>query len=106
MPSSPIATLRELAEPLAALSIDHLSPQTRKRLREDDLSVNAYPNAFGGLVFVGKPGQNVPTEADLARLFDAAEQAGIVWLLFDHEAEVVDGLPVFAPTQRDVGEDG
>ncbi|HQR21627.1 MAG TPA: hypothetical protein PKV98_12210, partial [Burkholderiaceae bacterium] len=86
MPSSPIATLRELAEPLAALSLDHLSPQTRKRLREDDLSVNAYPNAFGGLVFVGKPCQNVPTEADLATLFDAAEQAGIVWLLFDHEA--------------------
>ena len=35
-----------------------------------------------------------------------AEKAGIVWLLFDNEAEIVDGLPVFAPPERDVGEVG
>lgn len=103
---SVLATLRELAEPLAAVSLNHLSPQTRQKLRDDDLSVNAYPTDFGGLVFVGAPCQRIPTEADLLTLFETAEQAGIVWLLFDSEAEVVDGLPVFAPAQRDVGEKG
>ena len=37
----------------------------------------------------------IPTEADLATIFEVAEQAGIVWLKFDGEAAVIDGLPVF-----------
>lgn len=106
MPQPAITTLRELAEPLAAISLAHLSPETRQKLHDDDLSVNAYPTDFGGLVFVGAPRQRIPTEADLAVLFETAEQAGIVWLLFDGEAEVVDGLPVFGPVERDVGETG
>lgn len=106
MPPSAITTLRELAEPLAALSLTHLCPETRQKLRDDELSVNAYPNDFGGLVFVGAPRQRIPTETDLASLFETAEQAGIVWLLFDSEAEVVEGLPVFAPVERDVNEQG
>lgn len=106
MSQSAIETLRELAEPLAAISLHHLSPQTRRKLRDDDLSVNAYPMDFGGLLFVGAPPQRIPVEEDLAKLFEAAEKAGIVWLLFDSEADVVDGLPVFAPVERDVGENG
>ena len=39
----------------------------------------------------------MPSEADLASIFEAAAQAGIVWLKFDCEAPVIDGLPVFAP---------
>ena len=104
MPQAAIETLRELAEPLAAISLTHLSPRTREKLREDKLSVNAYPTDFGGLVFVGAPRQRIPTEADLAALFETAEHAGIVWLLFDSEAEVIDGLPVFEPPERDVSE--
>ena len=65
------------------------------------MSVNAYPTGFGGLVFVGVPRHQIPSEADLALLFETAEQAGIVWLLFDNEGAVIDGLPVFAP---DAGE--
>lgn len=106
MPQPAITTLRELAEPLAAISLAHLSPETRRKLRDDDLSVNAYPTDFGGLVFVGAPRHRIPAEADLAALFETAERAGIVWLLFDGEAGVVDGLPVFAPVERDVGETG
>jgi len=37
----------------------------------------------------------MPTEADLATIFEVAEQAGIVWLKFDSDAAVIDGLPVF-----------
>lgn len=90
-----IAHLREQAEPLAALSLSHLAPETRQKLLDDELSVNAYPTAFGGLVFVGVPRYSRPTETDLALIFEAAEQAGIAWLKFDREAAEIDGLQVF-----------
>jgi hypothetical protein len=31
----------------------------------------------------------------LAAIFEVAEKAGIVWLKFDSDAAIVDGLPVF-----------
>jgi hypothetical protein len=89
------AALLQQSEPLAALSITHLTTDTRQKLAADDLSVNAYPNDYGGFVYVGAPAYNVPTEADLAAIFKLAEQAGIVWLKFDSDAAIVDGLPVF-----------
>lgn len=94
-PITVLACLRELAEPLVALSLAHLTPATRHKLRHDELTVNAYPTEFGGLIFVGAPGYRTPAEPDLARIFEAAERAGIVWLKFDSEAAVIDGLPVF-----------
>lgn len=96
-----IERLRELAEPLTSLSLSHLTPATRRKLEEDDLSVNAYPTGFGGFVFVGAPRYRHPEESDLASIFEAAELAGIVWLKFDREGPVVDGLPVFAPRLPD-----
>jgi hypothetical protein len=92
---STVASLLQLAEPLAALSITHLTPPTRQKLADDDLSVNAYPNDYGGFVYVGAPRYSVPAEADLAAIFEVAEKAGIVWLKFDSDAAIVDGLPVF-----------
>lgn len=97
MRMSCIEQLREQAEPLAALSLSHLTPTTREKLRQDELSVNAYPTDFGGFVFVGAPRYRLPAESDLASIFEAAEQAGIVWLKFDSEAPTISGLPVFAP---------
>ena len=55
MDETTVASLLAHAEPLAALSIAHLSPTTRQKLADDDLSVNAYPNEFGGFVYVGAP---------------------------------------------------
>jgi len=92
-----IKRLREQAEPLAVLSLSHLTPATRQRLHDNDLSVNAYPTAFGGFVFVGAPCHRLPVESELALIFKAAEKAGIVWLHFDSEAPAIDDLPVFAP---------
>lgn len=97
METDQIERLRELAEPLVALSLSHLTLTTRQRLQADDLSVNAYPTDFGGFVFVGAPRHRHPAESDLASIFEAAEQAGVVWLKFDSEAPVISGLPVFAP---------
>ncbi|CAM3392251.1 hypothetical protein [Paracidovorax anthurii] len=97
MDSDWIDRLRELAEPLVALSLSHLTPSTRRRLKTDDLSVNAYPTEFGGFVFVGAPRHRNPVETDLASIFEAAERAGVVWLKFDCEAPVISGLPTFAP---------
>jgi len=89
------ARLRELGETMACLSLWHLHPSTRERLRRNALSVNAYPTDFGGFVFVGSPRHRIPVEADLEAVTRAAEQAGVSWLLFDAEAPLVDGLPVF-----------
>ena len=99
METPAVASLQAHAEPLAALSISHLSPSTRLKLADDDLSVNAYPTDAGGFVYVGTPRYRIPTEPDLAAIFEAAEQAGVAWLMFDREAAVVDGLPVFEVAQ-------
>ena len=99
METPSIAGLRQQAELLAALSIAHLTSATRKRLADDDLSVNAYPTDAGGFVYVGTPRYRIPTEPDLAAIFEAAEQAGVAWLMFDREAAVIDGLPVFEVAQ-------
>ncbi|HQV14286.1 MAG TPA: hypothetical protein PK620_05180 [Denitromonas sp.] len=95
METPTVTALKAHIEPLAALSLEHLSPSTRLKLADDELSVNAYPTDYGGIVFVGAPRYRVPEEADLAAIFEVAEQAGIVWLKFDSEAAVIDGLPTF-----------
>jgi hypothetical protein len=90
-----VACLRTQAESLAALSLSHLTPNTRQKLADDTLSVNAYSTECGGIVYVGAPRHRIPSETDLAAIFEVAEQAGIIWLMFDHEAAVIDGLPIF-----------
>ena len=95
MENTSVTCLRTLAEPLAAISLSHLSLNTRLKLADNDLSVNAYPTDCGGILYVGAPRHRIPTESDLAAIFEIAELAGIVWLKFDSEAAVIDGLPVF-----------
>ena len=94
MEAPSLASLRAQAEPLAALSISHLNPSTRLKLADDDLSINAYPNDCGGVLYIGTPCYRMQTKADLATTFEVAAQAGIVWLKFGSEtAPVIDGLP-------------
>ena len=95
MDESTVATLLQLAEPLVALSITHLAQPTRAKLAADDLSINAYPSDYGGLVYIGAPPYSLPAEADLAAIFEVAAKAGIVWLKFDADGPVVDGLAVY-----------
>jgi hypothetical protein len=90
-----VGRLLALTEPLAALSICHLTATTRQKLADDDLSVNVYPNDYGGFVYVGSEPYNVPVESDMAMIFELAKLAGIVWLKFDSDAAILDGLPVF-----------
>ena len=90
-----VASLQAQAEPLASLSILHLSSSTRLKLADDELSVNAYPTDCGGILYVGVSCHRIPTEADLAAIFEVAELAGVVWLNFDSEAAVINGLPIF-----------
>lgn len=101
METPAVESLRTQAESLASLSISHLSPSTRLKLADDDLSVNAYPTDCGGVVYVGAPCYRIPAEADLAAIFEVAEQAGIAWLKFDSEAAVIDGLPIFELQEPD-----
>lgn len=95
MESTSVTYLRTQAEPLAAISLSHLSSNTRLKLADNDLSVNAYPTDCGGIIYVGAPRHHIPTETDLAAIFEIAELAGIVWLKFDSEAPVIDGLTIF-----------
>ena len=95
MENTSVTCLRTLAEPLAAISLSHLSLNTRLKLADDELSVNAYPTDCGGILYVGAPRYRIPVEADLAAIFEVAEQAGVVWLKFDSEATVIEGLPVY-----------
>jgi len=90
-----VAVFKAHAESLVALSSMHLTPHTRQKLVADDLSVNTYPTEHGGFVFIGSPRYQFPQEPDLAMIFEAAERAGIVWLKFDSDAAVIDGLPLF-----------
>ncbi len=90
-----VASLLQQAEPLASLSVLHLAPISRHLLATGALSVHAYPNDYGGFVYVGVRGDTVPEEPDLKAIFEAARQAHLVWLKFDADAAVVDGLPVF-----------
>jgi hypothetical protein len=50
METPAVASLRAQAEPLASLSISHLSSSTRLKLADDELSVNAYPTDWGGIL--------------------------------------------------------
>lgn len=95
MTTESVASLRAHSESLATLSLLHLSPSTRQKLADDELSVNAYPTDFGGILYVGAPRYRIPTEADLAAIFEVAEQAGVVWLKIDSEAALIDGLAAF-----------
>jgi len=95
MSDVPAENLLQFSESLAAISIRHLRPETRRQLSDDALSVNAYPNAHGGFVYVGDPVYASPTEPDLAEIFALAARARIVWLKFDADAGIVDGLPVY-----------
>lgn len=90
--------LRQHCNVIASLSICHLSAETRLKLARNDLSVNAYPNEFGGFIYLGKPAYIVPVELDLMRIVELASRVGAEWLRFDVDAAVVDGLPVYRNT--------
>ncbi|WP_406625358.1 hypothetical protein [Acidovorax sp. SDU_ACID1] len=95
MERPPDPSLQSHMEPLVAISIAHLRPSTRQRLADDGLSVTAYPNDYGGFVYVDPRGEHTPQETELAALIAIARRAGIVWINFDCDALAVDGVPVF-----------
>ena len=94
-----IWSLLQQLEPLASLSIAHLTPATRDKLASGTLSIPVYPNEYGGFVHVGVSGDGIPTEADLAHVFDVARKASLIWLKFDADAAIIDGLPLFPDAQ-------
>jgi hypothetical protein len=101
METSPGESLRRQAELLAALSTRHRTLDTRKKLADEGLSVNAYAADCCGFVYVGSPPSRTPAEPDLATIFEAAKEARVTWLMFDREAAIIDGLPVFDAAQSE-----
>lgn len=57
--------------------------------------MKAYPTSCGGYYRLGSPKYRMPSESDPAMHFEVAEPAGVGWLMFDREAAVIFGLPVF-----------
>ena len=100
--ADPIANLLRQAEPLASLSISHLTPASRCKLAEGRLSVHAYPNDYGGFIYVGVRGDNRPEETDLLAIFEVAMRAELIWLKFDADAAIIDGLPIFEDEDRPI----
>lgn len=100
--ADPVLSLLLQAEPLASLSISHLTPASRRKLAEGGLSVHAYPNEYGGFVYVGVPGNNCPEETNLLAIFEVAMRAELIWLKFDADAAVIDGLPIFEDENRPI----
>jgi hypothetical protein len=94
-----IAALRRsalaCAEPIVALSTEHLHPNNRQRLADGALSVLTYPNEYGGFVYVGPEAENAPSEPELAVIFEVLRAAGIAWIKFDRDAPAVEGLTTF-----------
>jgi hypothetical protein len=87
--------LLDHAEAMIALSAEHLHPDSRQRLADGALSVLAYPNEYGGFVYVGEAGASDPSEPELASIFEITRIAGIVWIKFDRDTPVVEGLSSF-----------
>lgn len=58
----------------------------------------AYPNDYGGFVYVGSADENVPDEPELIPIFAAAQAVGIVWIKFDADAEAVEGFDTWPCT--------
>lgn len=92
LPTPSVAELQRHSEPMLAISIEHLSPQTREALASDALSIPAYPNEYGGFIHVG---MTIPTEPELAAIFEAVRRIDVVWIKFDVDADLVEGLPTF-----------
>jgi len=100
MSDVPTENLLQFSEPLTVISTRHLKPVTRLKLAGNALSVNAYPDEHGGFVYVGTPAYQIPSEPDLAEIFALAERAGIVWLKFDGDGGIVEGLALYDEEDR------
>lgn len=73
-------------EPLVTLSTELLTPEGRTWLSKGGFGATAYPNEYGGFMFVGYPHRPdfdsvVPPE--VARIAEEAWRAGLTWIKFD-----------------------
>ena len=104
-------------EPMAAISVEHLSEATLARLGVDGegfVGLVHYPNEYGAFLVInqftlersGSGADNWPSTwpKDLVDLMDTARSEGLQWLKLDADAPVIDGLAVY-PRDGD-GESG
>ena len=81
-------------EPMAVISTAHLTRKTVEELTQGLIDVVCYPFDYGVMVYVHCcPFNNEPR--DLAQAHDAAIEHGIVWVRFDADAPICEGLPTY-----------
>lgn len=99
-------------EPMAAISIAHLSEATLERLlagSEGYEGLTHYPNEYGAFLVVdslaGSHAQPWPDSwpRDLVQLIETASAEGVQWLKLDADAPQIEGLPVYPrDSERDM----
>jgi hypothetical protein len=96
------------------ISTGHLQPKTRWMVEEKAVigPIYDHPDGFGWLVYVPDP-QRVaewegpdPIPADLIACFDKARELRCDYILFDCDAQPIDGLPLYDDDGNLVDEDG
>jgi len=84
------------AEPLVALSTGHLDADTGTNLDDNAWGLIIYPTETGAFIYCNPTtafSQAVPPE--LLNILTLAKAAGFVWVKFDRDACLIDGLPTF-----------
>lgn len=96
MAASSTPNLLAYAEPLVAISTGHLDANTGTSLDDNDWGLIIYTTETGAFIYCNPTtpfSQAVPPE--LLRILTLAKTAGFVWVKFDRDACLIDGLPAF-----------
>ena len=96
MANTSTPNLQAYAEPLVAISTGHLDADTGTSLDDNAWGLIIYPTDTGAFVYCNPAtpfSQDVPSE--LLNILTLAKAAGFVWVKFDRDACLVDGLPAF-----------
>lgn len=80
---------------MLALSTAHIRPETSDTMAAGMAGVAYEKGDYGFFVPVPSPADEVRRCEDLAACFAFARARGFSWLMFDCDAEQVDGLPVY-----------
>lgn len=103
-------------EPMAAISVEHLSESTLERLLSGGEGYEGlvhYPNEYGAFlvinqfVFAQSEPQTWPDAwpKDLAELMSTARDEGLQWVKLDVDAPQIDGMPVYPRTGGDASKE-
>lgn len=96
MGTSSTQNLLAYAEPLMAINTGHLDANSGTSLDDNDWGLIIYPTETGAFIYCNQTtpfSQAVPPE--MLNILTLAKAAGFVWVNFDRDACLIEGLPAF-----------